>query len=128
MSGLELFEKWLDMIIKSKYYCYGPLEYKSYPRRVSPQVAMAIVLADVVTRVRRDLPAGPEGEERSRTTPWSGGPFRSSSNLPWKAIAEFISADLDDPEDRFTHENIQIRAETAAQKVTAIHHRPRFNL
>ena len=92
---------------------YGPLLYDTLPARLpKPEIAVALVLADLVTGFRKD------GHN-------AGGihfprPAALSPELPWKAIAEFATAFSDDPEASITPENVATRVRNLRGKVAQI--------
>lgn len=92
---------------------FGPLWYETFPQRLPKrETALAIVLADLFTELRRD-------EHRSSRRL----PFRFpliSEGTPWKAIAEFVTACSDDAEAKITPEKIQFLVNRHLPKVKVI--------
>lgn len=92
---------------------FGPLLYDSFPSRLPErEIAVALVLADIVTGFRKD-------EHRA------GGihfprPAVLSPKLPWKAIAEFATAFSDDPEASINPDNVAMRVRNLRGKVARI--------
>jgi len=98
---------------------FGPLSYGSLPRRLpKPEVAVALVLADIVTRERRD-----EHQRRERVYP---RPPHLSKNLPWKAIAEFAGALSEDLEASLHPDNVATLVRNQTKSVLQIQTRPRL--
>ncbi len=92
---------------------YGPLLYAALPARLpKPEIAVALVLADLVTGFRKD------GNNM-------GGihfprPAALSPELPWKAIAEFATAFSDDPEASINPDTVATRVRNLRRKVVQI--------
>lgn len=103
-ASFDAFEKRLQGF-EDPTYRFGPLLYRHAPRKVRPETALAIVLADIVTECRRDGARCRRGQSPRRAP-------KISENTPWKAIAEFVKANSDDPEDRCDPEGIQASVES----------------
>jgi hypothetical protein len=93
---------------------FGPIEYsrlpKTLPRR---EVAIALSLAGKVTLMRRD---GLQAGSKIR-----GGPPNISDNLPWKAIAEFASANCEDANDIVDASSVQTLVMSLSKKISRVY-------
>lgn len=94
-------------------YRFGPLRYQRPPRSIRPETALAIVLADIVTECRRDTAGHRRGRNPCRIP-------EISSNTPWKAIAEFIKANRDDPEEAYDPEGLKTSVDSHLPSVQEI--------
>ncbi len=92
---------------------FGPLEYSSIPIRLPmPSSAIALALADLITLWRRD------GSQAGSL--FSPHPPKLSVNLPWKAIAEFASANSV-PGEAIDANAAQTLVRNLARKVAWVH-------
>ena len=92
---------------------FGPLLYKMLPRTLPrAEIAVALVLADLVTGFRRD-------EFRAGGKFFPRAPLLSKK-LPWKAITLFATALCDDPEAKFDHRNVTSSVKNLHGKVRQI--------
>lgn len=96
---------------------YGPLTYCMMPQRLPErEIAVALVLADLVTGFRKD-------EHRGGGVQFPRQP-QLSPNLPWKAIAEFATANSDDGEAKTHPDNVATRVRNLRRKVAQIRRYP----
>jgi hypothetical protein len=87
-KGLEKFGNIVKIGIASEYK-FGPIEYSSLPRKLPrKEIAIALALADLITYWRND--GYQLGTLCNPHVPCL------SKNLPWKAIAKFVSANMHD--------------------------------
>lgn len=92
---------------------FGPLLYGTIPQRLPErEIAVALVLADVVTGFRKD-------EHRRGNVNFPRAP-QLSPNLPWKAIAEFATAFSEDREVSIHPDNVATRVKNLSGKVIQI--------
>ncbi|GAA4047831.1 hypothetical protein [Parerythrobacter jejuensis] len=91
---------------------FGPLLYDTIPRLPEREIAVALVLADLVTGFRKD-------EHRAGGNHFPR-PAVLSPKLPWKAIAEFATAYSDDPEASINPDNVAMRVRNLRGKVAQI--------
>lgn len=96
---------------------FGPLLYDAFPKRLPErEIAVALVLADLVTDFRKDIHRA--GVRFSHRTPLL------SPNLPWKAIAEFATAFTNDSAASINPDNIATRVGNLQKKVARILYSP----
>lgn len=92
---------------------FGPLFYLKFPARLpSRETALAIVLADLVTEIRRD-------QHRRRRNLHFRVPL-ISDDTPWKAITEFVTANSDDVDAKMTPQKLHFSANRHLPTVTEI--------
>lgn len=92
---------------------YGPLIYRDLPQRLpKPEVAVSLVLADMVTQFRRDSYRAGDGS-------FPRAPLLSPQ-LPWTAITLFATAFSDDPQAHFDHRKIASSVKNLRGKVMQI--------
>ena len=104
---------------------FGPLELDRFPSLPAPIVAVAILLADRVTCLRKDTQDEIRGTSDARRSLWSGLPPRTSAKLPWKAIGLFAAQAIPDPAgDDFDFEGLQSRTVRFAKNVVRLHLAP----
>jgi hypothetical protein len=90
--------------LADRTYRFGPLRYRKLPRKIPPETALSIVLADIVTECRSDG-AGCRRGRNPRRVP------KISERTPWKAIAEFVKANRDDAAEQCDPEAIQFKVD-----------------
>ena len=96
---------------------FGPVRYNAPPRRLpSSEIAVALVLADLVTGFRRD-------KHRAGSVLFPRAPLLSPK-LPWKAISMFATAWSDDPEASFDERKIATSVKNLHNKVAMIRRCP----
>lgn len=101
---------------------FGPLELSGFPALAGPIVAMAILLADRITCLRRDIANEKLEASNVRRSRWSGLPPRSSRRLPWRAIGLFAAQAIpDDIGDDYDFDGLQSRAERFSKQVARLH-------
>ncbi len=101
-------------------YRFGPLGYDRLPHRLPKrEIAIAVVLADLITGFRKD--GGAKGGVLFPRKP------ELSPNLPWTAIAEFSVALSDDPDVSISPDNVAGRVRNIVGKVTRIWRLPPTN-
>lgn len=92
---------------------FGPLLYTTSPRKLpSAEIAIALVLADLLTGFRRD-------KHRAGSVLFPRAPLLSPK-LPWKAITQFATAFSDDPQAKFDHRKVASSVKNLHGKVTRI--------
>jgi hypothetical protein len=92
---------------------YGPVEYDILPKKLPRrEVAIALCLADRITFFRKD-----GYSKGSLCTPHKPN---LSPNLPWKAIASFASANLDDAEGALDPCNVQTLVTNLMARVASV--------
>jgi hypothetical protein len=96
---------------------YGPLLYERIPKRnAGREIAVALVLADLVTGFRKD-------EHRKGGLAFPRAPLLSSK-LPWKAITEFSTAFANDHTASVDSNNLATRVKNLQTKVACIFRNP----
>lgn len=114
--GMTYFASWVER--PERFRCrFGCVEFDAPPARLpQAEVAIALSLADFVTGFRRDgFQAGSLCFPR---------PPQLSKNLPWKAIAQIVADQLNDPGGGLPPESIQVRVENLASRARRIHRFP----
>jgi hypothetical protein len=93
---------------------FGPIEYSQLPKQLPHRkVAVALSLADTITIWRRD-------GLQNGTIHYPHSP-NISKITPWKAIAEFASANLEDMDDSIDANSVQTLVMNLAKKVSLVH-------
>ena len=92
---------------------FGPLEYPTPPLRLPrPEIAMATVLADRISFLRKD--------KHRRGGAWSGSPPVFSSGLPWPAISALACACFDEAVSAIEERGMMGRVRSHAQVVSGV--------
>jgi hypothetical protein len=119
IAAVDRAVEWFRGSLKGRdraYARYGAIEYSTIPRQLPRrEVAVALSLADQITFWRRD--GFSEGTLHCPHRP------SISKNLPWKAIALFVSANCEAAEDILDSATIQTLVTSLAQKVALVHWR-----
>jgi hypothetical protein len=113
--SIERFAEWTK-IDDNAHARYGAIEYHDLPDRLPRrEIAIALSLADRITFFRKD-----GYSSGSLSTPH---PPNISTNLPWKAIALFASANIVDPYMEIGPSNVQTLVTSLSEHVARVHWR-----
>lgn len=117
-EGIKAVQRGLDRFAQDsqrfpRSYRYGSIEYADIPHRLPRhEIAIALVLADLVTGFRRD--------RHQAGALWFPRPPVLSPRLPWKAIGQFAGARSDAPDGGLSPENVQTLVTNLARQVSRI--------